>query len=127
MFKNLVLRALHRIISRHFYSKTNSNFAISKSNLFVLSCLIGRTYFNAGTFLCVRLMQVALDEKNKKPRIVCRGVITTFTQHMVDFNISYTKLPKSLGRCFLLLRCFITIRYTQKSEYRRENRRKMLF
>lgn len=48
-------------------------------------------------------MQVILYDKNMKPRILYDGVIITFAQKMLNFNINQTNLLIVPGEMFLTL------------------------
>lgn len=101
MFKDPIYRVLYRFISHHFLDRARIDVVVSKLDLFLLSCLISRIPINASKFLYAHLTQVALDKKNKKPCILCGGIIIAFVINMINFKVDATKLPVVLGKMFL--------------------------
>lgn len=76
---------------------------VSRTNLYILFCLTTKTSFNVGSFLFNYLHQVAVDKKNKKPKIMCGGVIIAFAQHFVDFSVPQNTIPWVSSETFFTL------------------------
>lgn len=104
MFNSPIHRVLYCFISWNFYAQVGSDATVSKSDLFILSYLIDWILFNVGMVLYTHLMQVSLDEKKKRLKILYSGMTMAFAQRMINFSISQTRLQTILGDMFLTLK-----------------------
>lgn len=68
---------------------------LSQRMTFIVHCLINDIWFNVGAFLSNRLSYVALDDKNKKDTILCRGIVIATIVAVNGFNKKSTLFEKA--------------------------------